>query len=467
MGASRTLTSRERAFYRASTGLVLAVMLFSIINFVFNDHFPFPNGPEGAFVHLGFPPYFKVELTIAKILGVLALVIPAVPFKVKEFAYAGFAITLVSAAIAHFGRGDARNLSVMYVIDPLVFFCLLAVSYYYFEKSHSLQAGARARAHADHRPALETVVALWLTITLADDGDSGGGLRIALTTFNEHRSLLFSIAYRMLGTVADAEDMLQDAFIRWQQAPRDEIRSPKAFLVTIVSRLCINHLQSARAQREEYVGQWLPEPVVTDAASDPTSAMWAGESISMAFLVLLERLNPIERAVFLLREVFDYDYAEISAAVGRTEANCRQILRRAKEHVHAARPRFTPSARKQTDLLARFVQAATNGDLDGLVALLASDAELHTDGGGKAPALPNLVHGATNIARAILGGMAKFAPKTFVTRLVEINGEPGFVSYFNGKPAIALVLHISDDNVQKIFAISNPAKLARLPGAPS
>ena len=125
--ATRTLTGFERAVYRTSTGLVLAVMLFSIINFVFNDHFPFPNGPEGAFVHLGFPPYFKVELTIAKILGVLALVIPAVPFKVKEFAYAGFAITLVSAAIAHFGRGDARNLSLIYVIDPLVFFCLLAV----------------------------------------------------------------------------------------------------------------------------------------------------------------------------------------------------------------------------------------------------------------------------------------------------------------------------------------------------
>ena len=160
---------------------------------------------------------------------------------------------------------------------------------------------------------------------LADDGDSGGAPD-PLATFNEYRSLLFSIAYRMLGTVADAEDMLQDAFIRWQQAPRDEIRSPKAFLVTIVSRLCINHLQSARAQREEYVGQWLPEPVVTDAASDPAAAVWAGESISMAFLVLLERLNPIERAVFLLREVFDYEYAEISAAVGRTEANCRQIL---------------------------------------------------------------------------------------------------------------------------------------------
>ena len=144
MGASRTLTSRERALYRASTGLVLAVMLFSIINFVFNDHFPFPDGPEGAFVHLGFPAYFKVELTVAKILGVLALLIPAVPFKVKEFAYFGFAITLVSASIAHFGRGDA-SLSVLFVIDPLVFLGLLMVSYVYFEKSHSL-AAAEAKA---------------------------------------------------------------------------------------------------------------------------------------------------------------------------------------------------------------------------------------------------------------------------------------------------------------------------------
>ena len=155
MEPSRTLTRRERAFYRASTAMVLAVMLFSIINFVFNDHFPFPNGPEGAFVHLGFPPYFKVELTLAKIFGVLALVIPAVPFKVKEFAYAGFAITLVSAAIAHFGRGDARNLSVLYVIDPLVFFCLLVISYYYFNKSQSLETTATSdeAARQMRRPA--------------------------------------------------------------------------------------------------------------------------------------------------------------------------------------------------------------------------------------------------------------------------------------------------------------------------
>jgi len=155
MESGRTLTRRERALYRASTGLVLAVMLFSIVNFVFNDHFPFPNGPEGAFVHLGFPSYFKVELTVAKILGVLALVIPTVPFKVKEFAYAGFAITLVSAAIAHFGRGDARNLSVLFVVDPLVFFCLLVVSYYYFAKSHSLETAATANeaARQMRRPA--------------------------------------------------------------------------------------------------------------------------------------------------------------------------------------------------------------------------------------------------------------------------------------------------------------------------
>lgn len=148
------LTDRERAVYLTSTGLVIAVMLFSIVNFVFNDHFPFPNGPEGAFVHLGFPSYFKVELTVAKILGVLALLIPVVPFKVKEFAYAGFAITLISASIAHFGRGDARNLSVLFVIDPLVFFGFLAVSYFYFRKSHSpdlsysqdVQAGPRLKA---------------------------------------------------------------------------------------------------------------------------------------------------------------------------------------------------------------------------------------------------------------------------------------------------------------------------------
>src|SRR6266404_1548291 len=246
-----------------------------------------------------------------------------------------------------------------------------------------------------------------------DIGFSGGKqttdpeISIRLATFDQYRSLLFSIAYRMLGSVADAEDMLQETFIRWQESAEDTIRSPRAFLVTIVSRLCINHLQSARVQREEYVGQWLPEPVVTGPGSDPFGMMKVDESLSMAFLVLLERLTPIERAVFLLREVFDFDYAEISATLERSEANCRQILRRAKEHVRVARPRFRASVRDQSDLLPRFVQATTKGDLDGLVALLASDVVLHTDGGGKARALPNLIHGATRVARAIIGGMRK------------------------------------------------------------
>src|SRR5882757_10453805 len=184
---------------------------------------------------------------------------------------------------------------------------------------------------------------------------------IRLATFDQYRSLLFSVAYRMLGSVADTEDMLQETFIRWQQAPDDEIRSPRAFLVTIISRLCINHLQSARVQREEYVGQWLPEPIVTGPGSDPLEIIRVDESISMAFLVMLEHLTPVERAVFLLREVFEYEYSEIAAVLNQSEANCRQILHRARQHVSAMRPRFKTSQLKQNDLLQRFLQATGSG----------------------------------------------------------------------------------------------------------
>ena len=179
---------------------------------------------------------------------------------------------------------------------------------------------------------------------------------VRLATFDQYRSLLFSIAYRMLGSVADAEDMLQETFIRWQQSGDEEIRSPRAFLVTIVSRLCINHLQSARVQREEYVGQWLPEPIVTDPGSDPLEMIKLDESLSMAFLVLLERLTPIERAVFLLREVFEYDYSEIGAVLGQSEVNCRQILRRARQHVSAVRPRFEASTRNRMSCCSVFLR---------------------------------------------------------------------------------------------------------------
>jgi RNA polymerase sigma-70 factor, ECF subfamily len=293
---------------------------------------------------------------------------------------------------------------------------------------------------------------------------------IRLATFDQYRSLLFSIAYRMLGSVADAEDMLQETFIRWQQAANDNIDSPRAFLVTIVSRLCINHLQSARVQREEYVGQWLPEPIVTDPGSDPLAIIKVDESLSMAFLVLLERLTPVERAVFLLREVFEYEYSEIAAVLGQSEVNCRQILRRARQHVSAMRPRFKVSSKKQNDLLQRFLEAMGTGDMEGLVALLSSDVVLHSDGGGKAIAVPNLIHGADNVARGMLGGFRKLLPKTLVRRLARINGEPGVVSYLDGKPYSVFTLDAVDGRVRAIYILTNPEKLshlAELPANPS
>ncbi len=286
---------------------------------------------------------------------------------------------------------------------------------------------------------------------------------VRLATFDQYRSLLFSIAYRMLGSVADAEDMLQETFIRWEQSGDEEIRSPRAFLVTIVSRLCINHLQSARVQREEYVGQWLPEPIVTDPGSDPLEMIKLDESLSMAFLVLLERLTPIERAVFLLREVFEYDYSEIGAVLAESEVNCRQILRRARQHVSAVRPRFEASTEKQDELLQRFLAAVGTGDMDGLLGLLSEDVVLHSDGGGKAVAVPNLVHGADNVVRGISGAFRKLLPKTLVRRLARINGEPGVVSYLDGKPYSVVTLDVVDGRVQAIYILTNPEKLVHVP----
>jgi RNA polymerase sigma-70 factor (ECF subfamily) len=303
-----------------------------------------------------------------------------------------------------------------------------------------------------------------------DQVDHAGGLPLTdaavsnrLATFGQYRSRLFSIAYRMLGSVADAEDMLQETFIRWQQAGDDDIRSPRAFLVTIISRLCINQLQSARVQREEYVGQWLPEPIVTDPGSDPLEMIELDESLSMAFLVLLERLTPAERAVFLLREVFAYEYSEIATVLGQSEANCRQILRRARQHVSAVRPRFEASTQKQDDLLQRFLEAIGTGDMNGLLGLLAHDVVLHSDGGGKAIAVPNLVQGADNVVRGILGAFRKLLPKTLVRRLTRINGKPGVVSYLDGRPYSVVTLDVVDRRVQAIYILTNPEKLVHLP----
>jgi RNA polymerase sigma-70 factor (ECF subfamily) len=294
-----------------------------------------------------------------------------------------------------------------------------------------------------------------------------GGDAARLATFSQYRGLLFSVAYRMLGSVADAEDMVQETFIRWQQAANNEIRSPRAFLVTVITRLSINQLQSARVRREEYVGEWLPEPLVTGPEIDPLGVLKVDESLSMAFLLLLERLTPMERAVFLLREVFEYEYEEIATVLGQSEANCRQILRRARQHVGDIRRRFDASAREHDDLLKRFIQATRSGDMKGLVELLSSEVVLHTDGGGKAVALAKEVRGANKVAGTIIERMATTLLKNLVARMTRINGKPGLVSYLNGKPFSALTVDFRDGVAHAIYVVTNPEKLAHLPDLPS
>ena len=282
-----------------------------------------------------------------------------------------------------------------------------------------------------------------------------------LEAFEQHRGLLFSIAYRMLGSVADAEDMLQEAFIRWRGVDGGEIQSPRALLVTIVSRLCINHLQSARVKREQYFGEWLPEPLLTEPAADGASAV--DDSLSIAFLMLLERLTAVERAVFLLREVFDYDYAEIAHILSLTEANCRQILSRARRHVADVRPRFDPSPERREQLLHEFVDASTRGNMKGLLRLLADDVVLHSDGGGKAAAVPKSIRGAERVARLVFGALRKFVPPDVVRRVVQINGQPGIVNYHRGAPQSVLTMDVRGGRIRAIYIVSNPEKLERLP----
>ena len=292
--------------------------------------------------------------------------------------------------------------------------------------------------------------------TSADDA-------IWLATFDQYRGLLFSIAYRMLGTIADAEDMLQETFIRWHKSADHDVRSPRAFLVTIISRLCMSHLQSARVQREEYVGQWLPEPLLTDPNNDPLKALKIDESLSMAFLVLLERLTPVERAVFLLHEVFNYKHTEIAEILDQSETNCRQVLRRARQHVGAVGRRFKPSTQDNTDLLDRFLHATRTGDMDGLLALLTRDVVLHSDGGGKAVALPKQIKGAEKVARGILHGMQNRVPKEVVGHVAQINGKRAVIGYLHGKPFSVVSVNVKRGRIKDVFVVTNPDKLAHLP----
>jgi RNA polymerase sigma-70 factor (ECF subfamily) len=282
-----------------------------------------------------------------------------------------------------------------------------------------------------------------------------------LEAFNQHRSMLFAVAYRMLGSSADAEDLLQETFIRWQHT-EIKVESPRALLVTIITRLCINYLQSARFTREQYFGQWLPEPLVTDPRQNPSISLEVDESLSLAFLLLLERLTAVERAVLVLREVFDYEYSEIASIIDQSEANCRQILRRARQHLKDA-PRFNASLEEREELLRRFNDASLRGDLEGLVALLAKEAVFYSDGGGKAPALPKPIYGALNIARGILEGLKKLVPKNLVRRFVEINGQPAIVTYLDGNPFSVFALSVADGRASQIYVVTNPEKLKRLP----
>jgi RNA polymerase sigma-70 factor, ECF subfamily len=285
--------------------------------------------------------------------------------------------------------------------------------------------------------------------------------------YEELRPLLFSLAYQMVGSTSDAEDLVQEAFLRFhREAGRGtQIASPKAWLSTVTTRLAINHAQSARVRRERYVGTWLPEPLVTD--TDPGGLMDAerADSLSLAFLVLLERLGPVERAVFLLREVFDYRYDEIAAVVGKSPDNCRQIAVRARRQVQARKPRFEASRRKRQELARRFFEAVQADDAQELVRLLAADVVVYGDGGGKAPASLRPVSGRERVA----GLFGQFKPwwsqrlGVRSVRYAEVNGQPGAL-YLDpdGRPVAVVSLDIADDLVQTVHAVTNPDKLRHL-----
>lgn len=279
------------------------------------------------------------------------------------------------------------------------------------------------------------------------------------------RPLLFSIAYRMVGSVSEAEDLVQEAYLRFHRSTTsgEEIESPKAYLSATVTRLAIDHLRSARVRREQYVGPWLPEPLLTDEAPDPSEHAETADSLSMAFLVLLETLSPVERAVFLLREVFGFGYDEIARVVHKSEDNSRQIAARARRHVEARRPRFEVSRRQKDELARRFFAAVGEGDVDGLMDLLAADVVAMGDGGGKAPASRQPLHGRERVARYFAGVARWLRGAGVQIRPVEINGQPGAIaSDRDGRVVSVFSLEIAEGRVQTIRGIVNPDKLRHL-----
>jgi RNA polymerase sigma-70 factor (TIGR02957 family) len=283
---------------------------------------------------------------------------------------------------------------------------------------------------------------------------------------DELRSASFAIAYRMLGSVSEAEDVVQEALLRVHQAldAGERIASPRAFVATITTRLAINELRSARARRERYVGEWLPEPIITEGRDDPARHAETADSLSLAMLVLLESLSPEQRAVLLLHDVFDYGYPEITAIVGKSEANVRQLAARARRHVEQRRPRFQTSREQQEELARRFFAAAEQGDLAGLEALLASDVQLTGDGGGKVPALARSLRGRNRVARTLTNWFRLVARLPGVSlRPVEVNGGPGAVFVDEQQRLISvLALDIAGGQITSISGIVNPDKLTHL-----
>jgi len=278
------------------------------------------------------------------------------------------------------------------------------------------------------------------------------------------RPLLLSIAYQMVGAVSEAEDIVQEAFLRFHRAVAEgtDIESPKAWLSTVVTRLAIDQVRSARVRRETYFGTWLPEPLLTDSAPDASRYVETAEALSMAFMVLLERLNPVERAVFLLRDVFDFGFDEIAAIVGKSEDNCRQIAVRARRHIQDGRPRFEASRERREALARRFFEAVGAGRTDELVDLLAADVVLYADGGGKGPAFPQPIRGREHVLR-IFSGYRPAALGTVEERFAEINGQPGVVFFDAGARAVAVIaLDIAGGQVVAVRAINNPDKLRHL-----
>jgi RNA polymerase sigma-70 factor (TIGR02957 family) len=281
------------------------------------------------------------------------------------------------------------------------------------------------------------------------------------------RPVAFAIAYRMLGSVSEAEDVVQEALLRVDQAldAGEQIASPRAFVATVTTRLAINELRSARARRERYVGEWLPEPIITDGDDDPARHAETADSLSLAMLVLLESLSPEQRAVLLLHDVFDYEYPEIAAIVGKSEDNARQLATRARRHVKQRRPRFRTTREQRDELARRFFAAAEHGDLAGLEALLAHDVELTGDGGGKVPALARTLRGRNRVARTLINGIRQATARLpeMSLRPVEVNGGPGALILDGQQRLIGVwALDIADGQITSISAIVNPDKLTHL-----